>query len=188
MGKTRTRSFLSFGFTQCLLGFPTWRFPFTEITYMGMLNSLTLNSLLNAVGESSTKNQSIILKKKATRFIVEEGSMFLHYYPWLQQIEEFWLWQKDRKHYQNISFVFTGRCICLARDVTVNWEIVQGIFKFGKISLKSETASPVNPFKTGANSQKFAVVTEQNCLLFITVSPPPITAPRTHACKFMVGI
>lgn len=48
---------LVFGFTRCLLGFPAWRLPFTEIIYMGMLKSLTLDSLLNAVDEFSTKNQ-----------------------------------------------------------------------------------------------------------------------------------
>lgn len=48
---------LVFGFTRCLLGFPAWRLPFTEIIYMGMFNSLTLDSLLDAVDEFSTKNQ-----------------------------------------------------------------------------------------------------------------------------------
>lgn len=47
-----------FGFTRCLLGFPAWRVRFTEIIHMGMLKSLTLNSLLKALDEFSTKNQN----------------------------------------------------------------------------------------------------------------------------------
>eukprot|EP01018_Ginkgo_biloba_P004699 Gb_23228 [translate_table: standard] len=46
-----------FGFARCLLGFPAWRIPLTEIIYMGMLKSLTLNSLVNALDEFSRKNQ-----------------------------------------------------------------------------------------------------------------------------------
>eukprot|EP00252_Welwitschia_mirabilis_P014693 TRINITY_DN3241_c0_g1_i1.p1 TRINITY_DN3241_c0_g1~~TRINITY_DN3241_c0_g1_i1.p1 ORF type:complete len:275 (-),score=46.22 TRINITY_DN3241_c0_g1_i1:382-1206(-) len=48
---------LVFGFSRCLLGFPAWRIFFTEIMYMGKLKYLSLNSLVTALSQFSTKSQ-----------------------------------------------------------------------------------------------------------------------------------